>query len=199
MSKSKPTASSTLSLLNQMSTERKRESARKTAQKEQIEIKKETESSQEAIREEKEPNAEMKQEAIPLQTEQSKIEAEKPKEPETIDRAAFEALLAENRRMQAEKEAAERAAKEKEAEIAAGKGITVKTDQQPAATNAETSTTGVVKAGKTQFQSMMKERKNIRKNFLLTPSNSEHLREEAEELGTSMNDLLNLILEDRYN
>ncbi len=141
----------------------------------------------------------------------------------TIDRAAYEALIAENARIQAEKEAAEQRAKEKDAEArqaaqraatasnagtyqpnpvyAGGNGTYLQAGTGYGMENYAYGENGpaVVKPGKTQFRNMVKEKKNVRKNFLLTPSNSEHLKEEAEDLGTSMNDLLNLILEDRYN
>ena len=141
MSKSKPAASSTLSLLNQMSTERRRDAARKTAEK-QAEAAKIEATIEEAAKAAELEKATQAEELAKTQA------AEKARQEEEAERA----------RIQAEKEEAERLAAEK-----------------------------------------LEERKNIRKNFLLTPSNSEHLREEAEELGTSMNDLLNLILEDRYN
>ena len=189
MSKSKPAASSTLSLLNQMSTERRRDAARKTAEK-QAEAAKIEATIEEAAKAAELEKATQAEEIAKAQA------AEKARQEEEAERA----------RIQAEKEEAERLAAEKlEAERKAAEEAKKALEETRAAAAAEKVSepedrlTSVVKAGKTQFQSMVKERKNIRKNFLLTPSNSEHLREEAEELGTSMNDLLNLILEDRYN
>ncbi len=43
-----------------------------------------------------------------------------------------------------------------------------------------------------------KEPKSVRKNWLITPSNDRDLRAEAESLGTSVNELINLIFEQRY-
>ena len=196
MSKSKPAASSTLSLLNQMSTDRKRDTARKTAEKQAEEKARKEASEKEASRE-----AELAKEKA----------AEEARKAEEAEKARLQAAEAERARIEAKKE--EAALREAKRLADAGKAAEARAEEEfnnePIRLDySETSTqsqiakahlTSVVKAGKTQFQSMVKERKNIRKNFLLTPSNSDHLREEAEELGTSMNDLLNLILEDRYN
>lgn len=214
MAKSK-TASATLSMLKQMSTERQKDaSERKGGNAGTEDQKKQKNTGNESV-----PQAEAKKESAPEKTAAAEVSASAPvksTEPapaaagaNTIDPAAFEALKAENARIQAEKEAAERLAREKEAEArkaaerareAASASAAAPYGQNPyAAYSYDDSASAVVKPGKTQFRNMVKEKKNIRKNFLLTPSNSEHLKEEAEELGTSMNDLLNLILEDRYN
>lgn len=43
-----------------------------------------------------------------------------------------------------------------------------------------------------------KEAKSVRKNWLITPSNDRDLRAEAQSLGISVNELINLIFEQRY-
>lgn len=70
------------------------------------------------------------------------------------------------------------------------------TKAKPKASPAESKKTSQP-AQKSLFKA--KEKRSIHKNILLTKTSDENLRNEAKQIGISVNELINLIIEDRYS
>lgn len=70
------------------------------------------------------------------------------------------------------------------------------TKAKPKASPAESKKTSQP-APKSLFKA--KEKRSIHKNILLTKTSDENLRNEAKQIGISVNELINLIIEDRYS